>query len=192
MEALLGGDDSAFATLMQRWEVPVKAFIARLGVPSADVEDVAQEAFVRLYVKRANFRLGAAFKPWLLTIAGNLARNRLRWRFRHPAESWEGLVEVANGLEPRRAGGLGWAADQPAPASPSDDERIAVEVRRAVAALPPPLRAAVVCVELEDMSHAEAAQVLACSTKAVETRLYRAREALRGLLRTFLTETKEG
>ena len=87
MAALQAGDDSALADLMSRWELPVKAFLLRLGVPSQSVEDIAQEAFVRLYEKRDRFKPGCAFKPWLLTLAGNLGRNALRWKSRHPTES---------------------------------------------------------------------------------------------------------
>jgi hypothetical protein len=79
MAALQAGDDHALATLMHRWELGVKAFLLRLGVPSSDVDDVAQEAFVRLYQKRDRYRAGAAFKPWLLTLAGNLT-GRIRPR----------------------------------------------------------------------------------------------------------------
>jgi RNA polymerase sigma-70 factor (ECF subfamily) len=181
MEAVRDGDDSAFAPLMHRWELPVKAFVARLGVPGAEVEDVAQEAFARLYAKRASFRPGARFKPWLLTIAGNLARNRHRWRTRHPAESLDAILE-AGGVEPGGERAEGAAAGRGAEL---DAERLAVGVRRAVADLPVALREAVVCVELQEMSHAEAAAVMACTPKAVETRLYRARAALRESLRAF-------
>jgi RNA polymerase sigma factor (sigma-70 family) len=180
MLALQAGDDAALAPLMERWELPVKAFIARLGVSAADVEDVAQEAFVRLYEKRSRFRAGAAFKPWLLTIAGNLARNRLRWRFRHPAESMD--TPGGEAAEDRLA------SHDHGPAEASATTDLAASVRRAVDTLPQPLRAAVVCVELEDMSYHEAAGVLSCSAKAVETRLYRARQALRALLHPLLAE----
>jgi len=87
MAALQAGQDASLALLMERWELGVKAFLLRLGVPVSDVEDVAQEAFVRLYEKRASYRAGAPFKPWLLTLAGNLGRNRLRWRFRRREDS---------------------------------------------------------------------------------------------------------
>ena len=178
MAALQQGDDTALAPLMQRWELPVKAFVSRLGVRSSEVEDVAQEAFVRLYESRARYRTGALFKPWLLTIAGNLARNRLRWSSRHPADSWDELV-ANTGREPVRD-------PVRAPESAADAAALAADVRKAVAALPAPLREAVVCVELEDMSYLDAARVMDCSAKAVETRLYRARQLLRASCRGLL------
>lgn len=167
MARLAAGDDRALNELMARWEVSVKRFVLRLGVPGAEVEDVAQEAFVRLYRSRGRYREGAAFRPWLLTIAGNLARNRLRWRRRHPTEELGAWEAVAPGGVP------GEALDVA--------ERVA-EVRAAVVGLPSRLREVVTCVEFEGLTQAEAAQVLGCTVKAVETRLYRARAALREAL----------
>jgi RNA polymerase sigma-70 factor (ECF subfamily) len=180
MSALKAGDDQALAPLMERWELPVKAFLLRLGVPSSGVEDLAQDLFVRLYEKRARYRDGAAFKPWLLTIAGNLARNAHRRRSRHPTESLDADAE-----------GQGTGNQLSDTASPSPFEAAARsdaarQVRDAVERLPPPLREAVLCVDFEDLSHEEAAGVMACSAKAVETRLYRARQSLREALAGLL------
>lgn len=171
MTALCSGDDRALNLLMQRWEMPVKVFIARFGVLSDEVEDVAQETFVRLYQTRARFREGARFKSWLLTLAGNLARNRLRWWKRRPLGArlkWE--LETSLMDRETTAASRGQELDL---------EYRAQQVRMAIDGLPPKLRQVVLCVEIEAMSHAEAAQVLDCSVKAVETRLYRARAQLR-------------
>lgn len=173
MEALQQGDDHALATLMHRWELGVKGFLLRLGVPSSDVEDVAQEAFVRLYEKRANYRAGSPFKPWMLTIAANLGRNKLRWRLRRREDSMEGMSEAT-------PGGFELADPAAQPASQlAEKANLAQSVRTAVNALPDNLRQAVLCVELEDLSYQEAAQVMGCTPKAVETRLYRAKQMLR-------------
>lgn len=180
MAALQAGDDHALATLMHRWELGVKAFLLRLGVPAADVEDVAQEAFVKLYQKRDRYRAGAAFKPWLLTIAGNLGRNRLRWRFRRREDS----IEAMDAAQP---GGFDPVDTSARPASDlAEKANLARDVRAAINALPDNLRQAVLCVELEDLSYAEAGQVMGCSSKAVETRLYRARELLRTTCKALL------
>jgi len=173
MAALQGGQDAALAPLIERWELGVKAFLLSLGVPSADVEDIAQEAFVRLYEKRASYRVGAAFKPWLLTLAGNLGRNRLRWRFRRREDS----IQAMDASQP---GGFHYADPLAQPASTlAEKANLAQSVRSAVEALPANLREAVVCVELEELSYNEAAQIMGCTAKAVETRLYRARHLLR-------------
>lgn len=173
MDALRQGNNHALASLMKRWEVGVKSFLLRLGVPSADIEDVAQESFVRLYQKRANYRPGASFKPWLLTIAANLGRNRLRWRIRRREHSIEELhATTPGGFEPTDSSARA-ASDL------AESANLVREVRAAVNALPEKLRQAILCVEIEDLSYQEAAQVMRCSPKAVETRLYRARQLLR-------------
>ena len=172
MTALRDGDDSALTTLMQRWELPVKRFVLRLGVPTRDTDDIAQETFVRLYQKRTSYRARAPFKPWLLTLAGNLARNRLRWRSRHREDSIDAMDETQ--LESLDGAELSVVQDS-----------VACAVRAAVNALPDNLRRAVVCVELEDLSYSEAAQIMGCSAKAVETRLYRARQMLRSACEKF-------
>lgn len=176
MAMLQAGQDAALSGLMERWELGVKCFLLRLGVPASDVEDLAQETFVRLYETRARFRAGAPFKPWLLTLAGNLGRNRLRWRLRRREDSIEALAE-------QRPDGF-----QPADPSAENGRQVVEQkllrqaVRAAVAALPNKLKEAIVCVDLEEMSHAEAGQVMGCSAKAVETRVHRARRRLRELL----------
>lgn len=181
MLALQGGDEAALACLMDRWELPVKAFLLRFGLPEPDVEDLAQESFVKLYETRGRFRADARFKPWFLTIAGNLARNRLRWRTRHPTQS---LDESRDGVrlvpEP--------LSDAPPPSAVLSGGEVRAQVRHAIASLPDSLREVVLCVEMEDLSHAEAAAVLHCTPKAVETRLARAREALRGALGKWLRQ----
>lgn len=175
MARLCDGDEGALAALMARWELPLKAFLYRLLLNSDEAAELAQEAFVKLYFHRARFRAGARFGSWLLTIAANLARNRRRWWRRHPAVS---LDEPApdGGPVPAR-----WELVDPA-AAPDEQARTrerAGEVRRAVAALPHDLREAVVLAEFEERSHAEIAEILGCTAKSVEMRLYRAKERLR-------------
>ena len=175
MEALQHGDEHALSRLMLRWETAVKMFLLRLGVPGSDVEDVAQETFMRLYKKRAAYRAGAAFKPWILSIAANLGRDHLRWRWRRRRRE-ESLA------------GRDWAnaefqADARNDVAKADIGRL---VRASVAALPEKLRRAVVCVDLEDMSHNEAARAMGCTSKATEARLRRGRELLRQRLAAVL------
>lgn len=81
MRRVQTGDEAAFTALMQAWEVPVKSVIARLVLNASEAEDLAQETFVRLWQHRDRFDSGKPVKPWILGIAVNLARNRLRWCF---------------------------------------------------------------------------------------------------------------
>lgn len=178
MARVQGGDEAAFAALMERWELPTKAVIARLVMNATEAEELAQETFVRVWQQRDRFRTGAEFRPWLFAIAVNLARNRLRWWRRRPSVS---LEEWTTENEP----GAAATHQHDEPGGPDQLERAerAAAVRDAIAALPTDLREAVVLFEYEQMSHAEIAAVVGATPKAVETRLYRAREKLRTALR---------
>ena len=173
MERVRGGDEAAFAELMARWERPVRAVIGRMVLNAGEAEELAQETFVRLWQQRDRFRPGAEFRPWILAIAVNLARNRLRWWRRRPS------VELGEWL------GSGAEARDSAPAGPVALERAerVAEVRAAVAALPVDLREALVLFEYEELPQLEVAAILRTTPKAVESRLSRARERLRRSLR---------
>lgn len=174
MIRLQAGDDAALAPLMQRWEAPVKRFVFRLIGNAAEADDLAQEVFVRVYQKRASYRRGAKFSTWCFAIAANQAKNRLRWWKRRPALSLEAWTDAG--------GEVADPAGVPAADEAVRRERIAA-VQAAVAALPFDLRTALVLFEYEGQSMAEIAEALGCTPKAVENRLYRARQQLRQALR---------
>lgn len=178
MMRLREGEEAALASLMVRWEAPVKSLLYRLLLNADEAAELAQEAFVKLYFQRTRFRPDARFGPWLLTIAANLARNRRRWWRRHPTVSLDAPVDGQEAPLPA------WEVVDPSlgPVERALRAERAAAVRRAVAALPHELREVVVLVELEQLAHAEVAGILGCTAKAVEMRLYRARERLRRTL----------
>ena len=173
MARVQAGDEAALGRLMERWERPVKVVIARLVGNAAEAEELAQEAFVRLWQGRERFRPGAEFRPWMLSLALNLARNRLRWWRRRPLvalEEWTPLppADTADG-----AGAL-------------EARERAEAVRAAVAALPLEQREALVLFAYEGLAQAEIAVIAGTTPKAVERRLERARAALRLSLARWL------
>jgi len=176
MARLQAGEDAALGLLMQRWEQPVRRFIFRLIGNTAEADDLAQEVFVRVYGKRETFRTGARFSSWVLTIAANQAKNRLRWWKRRPLLSLNAWLE--QGGEAVDAG----TSVEARQAHATREERIA-EVQRAIADLPLAERTVIVLFEYEEKSMSEIAAILDCSPKAVEGRLYRARRRLAELLR---------
>jgi RNA polymerase sigma-70 factor (ECF subfamily) len=187
MERLCAGDDTALAPLMERWELPVKAVIARIVLNATEAEELAQETFVRVWQQRGKFRPGAAFRPWLFAIAVNLARNRLRWWRRRPTVSldeWMDGGERRAGFSPPSGAGNGGLKSGLPPEGAAALEQVerAGAVRDAIAALPVDLREAIVLFEYENLSHAEIAAVVGATPKAVETRIYRAKAQLRSAL----------
>ncbi|MCX6955736.1 MAG: sigma-70 family RNA polymerase sigma factor [Verrucomicrobia bacterium] len=165
------GDEAALGTLMERWERPVKSVIGRVVLNATEAEELAQETFVRVWQQREKFQTGAAFRPWVFTIAVNLARNRLRWWRRRPTVELQEWTETGDG------GRMGENRLETA-------ERAAA-VRDAIAELPLELREAIVLFEYEQMSYAEIALAVGATAKAVETRIYRAKEKLRAALKRW-------
>jgi RNA polymerase sigma factor (sigma-70 family) len=173
MLALQRGEELALNRLMAHWQTPLRSFLYRRTQNEADALDLAQETFVRVYQHRGRFRTGAKFSTWMFQIALNLARDHARRQRRRPAESLAHAPEPVTELTPK----IHLARLEQAAA-----------VRAAIADLPDDLRDAVLLSEYEDKSHAEIAGIVGATPKAVETRLYRAREQLRKALGTFLKE----
>ena len=181
MERLAAGHDAALNDLMERHSAPVFHFLCRMLNNEEDANDLAQETFVRVYRSRESFRANEKFTTWLFTIAGNLARNHYRWRSRHPNVS---LDATADNSEQTLGSTL--PAKDVAPNDLALAAERAAAVRAAVHELPEDLREAVVLCEWEEHSVAEAAVILASTPKAVESRLYRARQLLRKKLEKWL------
>src|SRR5262245_44821941 len=74
------GDASAYETLFRRWQAPLARHLARMLDDAAAADDVVVETFLRLHRHRERWREGTSLRPWLYTIARNLARNQLRAR----------------------------------------------------------------------------------------------------------------
>ena len=129
---------------------------------AADAEEVVQDAFVKAYRARGRFRSGAPFRPWLLAIVANEARNRRRATGRRARLS----LQLA---EERPSGG---AAPSPEVALLAHEER--AELLAAVDRLGEEQRAAIACRYFLGLSEAETAAVLGCRPGTVKSRLSRA------------------
>lgn len=157
------GDSHAFGELVRTHQrVAFRVAFVITGSPT-EAEEVAQEAFLKAWKNLGSFRAGAAFRPWLLAIVGNEARNRVRARSRRLLR--ENQVAIPD-----------LAADDPAEeATRAEDSR---QVRRAVESLREPERSAIVCRFFLDLSEVETAAVLAIPRGTVKSRLDRARRQL--------------
>lgn len=179
MLRLREGDDLALNEIMDRWTVRVASYLTRYLGNEMDALDLAQETFVGVYRARLNYRPKAKFSTWLFGIATNLARQRLRWRRRHPEVALELGPELNREEHPL-------LVNERTPEQDALQAERALAVREAVLALPDDLREAVTLFEYEDMSHAEIAEISHCSPKAIEMRLFRARKQLRESLAPWL------
>ena len=174
MAALASGRDAALNNLMERYGQKLFHYLIRELQNEADAAEVAQETFVRIYQNRMRFDVRQKFSTWLYTIATNLSRDRLRWRSRHPQVSLDAEDERSGATLAKNVPDA-----QAAPDKQLEGSERAEAVRKAVAALPEELRTALILTEYEGRTQAEVGAILNCSPKAVEMRIYRARNRLR-------------
>jgi RNA polymerase sigma-70 factor (ECF subfamily) len=181
MARLASDHGAALNDLMSRHAEKLFQYLVRSLQNEGDAEDLAQETFARVYQNRAKFDARQKFSTWLYAIASNLVRDRYRWRKRHPQVSLDAENE-ATGND------FGESLPDHAPSASEtvQAEERAETVRRAVAALPEKWRTPLILAEYEEKSHAEIGEILGCSAKAVEVRIYKARQQLRAGLAQLL------
>lgn len=182
MTRLAGGQDSALNDLMERHATRLFNYLLRLLQDETRAHDVAQETFVKVYLNRTKFRGASKFSTWLYAIATNLVRDHLRWKNRHPEIS----LETQANEHQRLADVLPDHASTPSQTLVQQER--AEQVRRAVELLPEDLRTALVLSEYEELSQEEIAEIVGCSRKAVEMRIYHARTLLRKSLSNLVEE----
>jgi RNA polymerase sigma factor (sigma-70 family) len=164
------GDVDAYEELVQRYQGLANRVGFLVTRDAAEAEDAAQEAFVKAYYALGRFRSGASFKPWLLKIVTNEARNRRRSSGRRA-----GLVLRA--AEERPSGD---AAPSPEGVALDAEKRSAL--LQALETLPETDRLVVMYRYFLELSEAEMATALGCAKGTVKSRLSRALVRLRGAM----------
>ncbi len=181
MARLAAGHDGALNELMERHGTKLFHFLIRSLLDEEDAADLAQETFVKVYQNCTKFDARRKFSTWLYAIAANLVRDRFRWRSRHPRVS----LDAENDTTGNRFQD-NFAETRPSPSDCALADERAEAVRRALAELPDEMRLPLILSEYEERSHAEIGEILGCSPKAVEMRLYHARRHLRARLAALL------
>jgi RNA polymerase sigma-70 factor (ECF subfamily) len=181
MHRLVAGDDLALKDIMDRHAPKLFGYLYRCVQDEDDAADLAQETFARVYTHRANYDPRQQFATWLYVIAANLVKDHYRWRRRHPQVSLEARQDTTD-AEPAPA----FTHPAPTPDQQLQADERAQAVQRAVAELPEELRQPLILAEYDFRPHSEIAAILGCTRKAVETRIYRARQRLRSRLARWL------
>ena len=186
VERVQRGDRRAFDLLVLKYQRKLIRLLGRFVYDQAELEDIAQESFIKAYRALPNFRGESAFYTWLYRIAINTAKNhlassgrRLQVRSSSGDEDEEGLDEIAN------------APDFNTPEEQLQSKQIGTTVDAAMEALPADLRQAIVLRELEGMSYEDIAIAMDCPVGTVRSRIFRAREAIATKLRPLLGTTNE-
>ncbi len=174
------GDKRAFDMLVRKYQQRIMKVLTRYVRDPMEVQDLAQETFIKAYKALPRFRGDSAFYTWLYRIAINTAKNYLVSQGRRPpqsdidateAETYEGESALKEYASPER--------------EVLRDE-IKETVFRAIEELPEDLKTAITLRELEGMSYEEIADAMECPIGTVRSRIFRAREAIDKKLRPLL------
>jgi RNA polymerase sigma-70 factor (ECF subfamily) len=173
----LSGDQAAFEVLVRRYERLVFRVVGGFFRNRADVEEVAQETFLRAFRALDAFRQEGRLAPWIARIATTASLDRLRRRRGRNEVSWDELPEgERQAVDVLAAGGT--TADRVAARDLAD---------RVLGRLRPRDRALVVMVDGQGFTPAEAARMVGSTALAARVRLHRARRALQREAETLLT-----
>jgi RNA polymerase sigma-70 factor (ECF subfamily) len=165
MERIARGDEPAFRALARRHLPAMVGLARRILGNSADAEDVAQEAMLRVWTHAPRWQPLAAFRTWLTRVVVNLCLDRKR------RATWVELEAAGEIVDPALGAGEKSEADE--------RER---QLAAAIDKLPARQRSAIVLTYSEGMSNAQVAEILDTSVSAVETLLVRGKQNLRRAL----------
>lgn len=177
------GDTSAFDFLVIKYQRRVIRLLSRIVRDPVEVEDIAQESFLKAYRAIEQFRGDSAFYTWLYRIAVNTAKNYLFSRGRRP-------IPVSD-LNTNSEDGESFEFQAVSDSSESPEGvmvgmQIAEAVNRAVQKLPKELSTAVSLREMDGLSYEEISEVMNCPIGTVRSRIFRAREAIAEELKPML------
>lgn len=174
------GDSAAFDLLVRKYQHRIAGLIGRYIADWSEVQDVAQDTFLRAYRAIGNFRGDAQFYTWLHRIAVNTAKNHLVAHNRRPPTDDVDAEEAAqyeSGVRLR---------DTDTPERELMRQQMEQTVVAAVESLPQELRDAITLREVEGLSYEEIAQRMGCPIGTVRSRIFRAREAIDAQLRPLM------
>jgi RNA polymerase sigma-70 factor (ECF subfamily) len=180
------GDKQAFELLVTKYQRKLGRLLSRFIRDPAEVEDVAQEAFIKAYRALPSFRGDSAFYTWLYRIGINTAKNYLVAMGRRAPTTTEFDSEEAENFEDGDQ-----LRDVNTPEAELMSKQIAATVNQTMEELPDELRTAITLREIEGMSYEDIASVMNCPIGTVRSRIFRARETIAARLRPLLGTAKD-
>ena len=172
VDQVMAGNKNAFNLLVMRYQHRVAALIARFVQDPQEVEDVAQEAFIKAYRALPLFRGDSAFYTWLYRIAVNTAKNYLVARSRRPPAQDLEIDEV----ESTETGSVLREIESPEGSLSTSELKAVIEL--ALDSLPEELKTAFILREFSGLSYEDISEVMDCPVGTVRSRIFRAREAI--------------
>lgn len=165
VQEALRGNQLSFQLLVERYEQRVFNLIRHYTRNPVEIEDLAQETFLKAYRRLDTFQHQSSFYTWLYRISVNTILDSLKRRGRSPVQSVEDLEVVPAAAETRASG----------PSASLEKGEIARITREVLDELPEIFRTVLVMREFEDMAYQDIADILGISIGTVESRLFRAR-----------------
>lgn len=175
------GDKSAFDLLFSRYQQKIINLISRYVKDSSEVQDVAQEAFIKAFRALPRFRGESAFYTWLYRIAINTAKNHLVSRGRRPPNTDVDIDDAE--LNPTST----VLQEVESPEAAMARDQLSSGIDAAIAELPEDLRSAVTLREFDGLSYEQIAEIMDCPVGTVRSRIFRAREAIERHIEPLLT-----
>ena len=186
VERVQRGDKKAFELLVTKYQRKLNRLLSRFIRDPSEVEDVAQEAFIKAYRALPSFRGDSAFYTWLYRIAVNTAKNYLVAAARRAPTSTAIDSEEAESFEEGHQ-----LRHMNTPEAELMSKQVAATVNQTMEALPEELRVAITLREIEGMSYEDIAAAMSCPIGTVRSRIFRARETIAAKIRTMLGTAKE-
>lgn len=182
------GDRQAFMELVETYQNMVFAILYRLLKDRSEIEDLAQEVWVKVYQSIRKLKSPGAFRSWLHRIALNAFRDRMRQKGNHIAFSLDDNYQMDNGDSIK--------VEMEAPGLLPEEELLQTEwqekLEDAIMDLPPSHRAVIIMREIQGMTYDEIAYAMDISLGTVKSRIARAREKLIVKLSVYMKEKEEG
>jgi len=181
VRATLNGDQTAFSTLVRKYQSVVYGLTYSLVGSFSDAEDLTQEAFIRAYLDLHQLREHAKFARWLCQVARNVCR---MWIRRQKTD----VISLEHSIETGENGVLGLCDRHNDPVEIIERREFQRTVLEAVNSLPEPDRAAITLFYMDGLTYQEISQFLGVSVSSIKSRLYRAKKKLKGELFNMVQE----
>jgi len=171
IQRFIEGDESTFRTLVQRHKDKIRNIIYLTLNSSDSVDDIAQDVLITIYKNLKSFRFQSQFSTWLYRITVNKCKDHLR------------KVRIRSIFIPIMDG-----EEDPVYIPSMEHKDISEIVNQAISKLPEKLRLPLLLKDIEGLSYQEIAETVNCEIGTVKSRIFRAREGLRELLKPYEQE----
>jgi RNA polymerase sigma-70 factor (ECF subfamily) len=172
IKRFIEGDESTFKTLVHRHKEKVRNIIYLTVSRTESVDDIAQEVFITVYKNLKHFRFESQFTTWLYRITVNKCKDHLR------------KMKIRGIFVPVKEN------EEPGYNHINDNIDVSEIVRKSINKLPEKLRTPLLLKDIEGFSYQEIADTVQCEVGTVKSRIFRAREGLRNMLKPYEKELK--